>query len=87
LDFNSVFIFEFCNRYASIIEICKLIDCCCEEFEFGNRFGFGFGFEFEFEILEMDLEFCIRDYFWILIICFFKKIYIILDGLGPNHPE
>jgi hypothetical protein len=49
------------------------MDRCCEEFEFGNRFGFGFRFEFkfkfefgfEFGILEMDLKFCIRDFFWI----------------------
>jgi hypothetical protein len=31
-------------------EICKLVDCCCEVFEFGFEFGFGFGFGFEFWI-------------------------------------
>jgi hypothetical protein len=29
-------------------EICKLVDCCCEVFEFGFEFGNGFGFEFGF---------------------------------------
>jgi hypothetical protein len=45
--------------------ICKIVDCYCEEFEFGNRFGFGFGFEFGIFEMEMDLELelCIRDLF------------------------
>jgi len=57
-------------------EICKLVDCCCEVFEFGFEFGngfgfeFGFGFGFEFWIwiwiwfLQVKInEFCIKDFF------------------------
>jgi hypothetical protein len=70
------------------------MDRCCEEFEFGNRFGFGF----EFGILEMDLKFYIRNFFWDFNYIFKKRkyhsgrfgpnsfsIYKITDGLGPNH--
>jgi hypothetical protein len=82
LDFNYVFIFEFCNRYTWIFEICKLTDRCCEEFEFGNRFGFGF--EFEFGILEMDLKFYIRDFF-LDFYYILKYIYIHNSGrFGPK---
>jgi hypothetical protein len=38
--------------------ICKLVDCCCEEFEFGFANGFRFEFGFWILDLEMDLDFC-----------------------------